>query len=554
MSIAIQRHRCSTVRLTTYTGPAGEITVDTDKWVAVVHDGLTAGGVPLAKENHTHAIATESTPGFMSAPDKIKLDTIIGGSISYQTIQSNGFAQPQEEIVNYTSNFAITDDAAGNRTSVDLADSGVGSGTYTKVTVNSKGRVTAATLLGSGDIPNLTSSKITDFTASVLTHSLDAMAAPLSDVSMNNHKVINMADPVSSTDAATKQYVDTTATGLTFKPAVRVASAGANINILAPGTSIDTVSLSSGDRVLLKDQSDGTQNGIYNWNGASSTMTRTSDANTDNQVRSGMFVLVTAGSVNAGVGFVLSTQNPITLGTTSLTFVAFSSGSGSVTAGNGINVNGSIVSVNSANSGRIAVSSSGIDLASISGLTPGTYQQFTVDAYGRITATTGATWQPYNAGLTTIAGLGINGFVSRTALNTFAARTIQPGTGIQITNGDGSSGNVSISVTPNTTKQQLSVLSSGALIGTRANLNIIPGTGASFTIADNNSYDRVDLTIGLTPGGGAAPSTSQYVTLATDTNLSNERVLVAGTGLNLADGGSGNNVTISLITDFGSVP
>ena len=362
-----------------------------------------------------------------------------------------------------------------------------------------------------------------------------------------------MADPTSSTDAATKQYVDTTATGLTFKPAVRVAST-ANVNLVAPGSSIDSVSLSLNDRVLLKDQLDATANGIYNFNGASSTMTRSSDSNTDAQVKSGMFVLVTEGHLSAGIGYVLSTQNPITLGVTDLTFVAFSSGGGSVTAGNGIGVNGSVVSVNTANANHITVGVNGVDLALVSGLTPGTYQQFTVDAYGRITATTGATWQPLNGGLTQIAGLGINGLVARTGLNTFASRTIQPGTGIQVTNGDGNGGNISLSVTPNSTKQQVSILSSGALVGTRANLNIIPGTGASFTIADNVGNDRVDLTIGLTPGGGAAPSTSEYVTLATDGNLSNERVLVVGTGLNMSDGGSGNNVTISLQTDLGSVP
>ena len=122
---------------------------------------------------------------------------------------------------------------------------------------------------------------------------------------------------------------------------------------------MDTVNLNLSDRVLLKDQTDKTTNGIYQWNGASSALTRTNDANSNSEVKSGLFTLVTEGHLNAGIGYVLSTIDPIDLGVTELVFVPFSSGSGSVTAGNGIDVAGSVVSVHTANPNRIAVTGSG---------------------------------------------------------------------------------------------------------------------------------------------------------------------------------------------------
>jgi hypothetical protein len=373
-------------------------------------------------------------------------------------------------------------------------------------------------------------------------------------VSIGNHKLINLADPTSASDAATKQYVDTTATGLTFKAACRAASPGTNVNIAAPGTSIDTVSLNIGDRVLLKNQTDATQNGIYVFNGASTPMTRALDATSSSDVKSGMFVLVTEGSVNAGVGFVLSTTGTITVGTTALTFVPFSSGAASVTAGNGIAVTGSTVSVNSANSGRIAVGSGGVDLAVIGGLSSGTYGQFTVDVYGRITSATSVSYQIQSANLTAITGISVTGFTARTGSGAFSARTFQPGTGIAILNADGVSGNPQISVVANTTNQQVQVANSGTLIGTRHQINFVAGSGITLTPSDNSGSDRVDLTIAASGGGGGAPITSQYVTLATDSTLTNERVLTATAPIVLTDGGAGANITVSFQTDLGTVP
>ena len=490
----------------------------------------------------------------MSATDKTKLDGISGGTSNYQTVQANGTAQTQRAALNVTANFTVTDDGAGNRTSIDLSDSGVTPGTYTKLTVNAKGRVTAASLLSAGDIPNITASQVSNFASTVQATRLDQFANPTSDVNLNSHKLSNVADPVSSSDAATKNYVDMTATGLTFKNSCRVASTGTNVNLSAPGTTIDSVSLNNGDRILIKDQSDATANGIYIYNGASSAMTRSLDANTSAEVKSGMFVLITEGSINSDVGFVLATTGAITLGTTNLSFVAFSSGGGSVTAGNGINVVGSTVSVKTVSTGRIAVSSSGVDLATIGGLTPGTYGNFTVDAYGRITATSSTSYQPLSPNLTALSGLVANGFAVRTGSGTYASRVINPGTGITITNGDGVLGNMTLAVNPDSMQQQINISKNGTSVGTRSYLNIIEGTGITATVNDNSGANRVDVTIAASGGGGGAPTTAQYVTLATDGTLTGERVLTVGSGLTLTDGGAGNNVSINFVTDLGTVP
>ena len=150
-----------------------------------------------------------------------------------------------------------------------------------------------------------------------------------------------------TTSLVTKEYVDAVKVGLDFKDSVRVAST-ANVTISGPGAAIDGITLSSGDRVLLKNQSTASQNGIYVFNGAASALTRATDADSSTEVTAGMFVFVEEGTVNADQGFVLTTDGTITVGSTSLSFTQFS-GAGQIVAGDAITKTGNQLDVNDDN-------------------------------------------------------------------------------------------------------------------------------------------------------------------------------------------------------------
>jgi len=147
----------------------------------------------------------------------------------------------------------------------------------------------------------------------------------------------------------TKGYVDAVKQSLDIKDSVRVASTG-NVSLtsgssdLEAGDTIDGVTLVAGDRVLLKNQTTASENGIYVAVASSGTPARSDDANASADVTSGMFVWVEEGTSNGDQGYVLTTNNVITLNTTDLTFTQFS-GAGQITAGNGLTKSGNTINV-----------------------------------------------------------------------------------------------------------------------------------------------------------------------------------------------------------------
>lgn len=151
---------------------------------------------------------------------------------------------------------------------------------------------------------------------------LDQIAAPGADVSLNSHKITSLADGTADTDAATVGQVNAARLGLDAKESVRVASTG-NVDTSSPGSAIDGVTLTSGDRILLKDQTDASENGIYVFDTDSTALARSADADTSTEVNAGMYCWVEEGSANSDSGWILTTDNPITLGTDDLTFAKF---------------------------------------------------------------------------------------------------------------------------------------------------------------------------------------------------------------------------------------
>ena len=166
-------------------------------------------------------------------------------------------------------------------------------------------------------------------------------------INANTSKITNVVDPTQAQDAATKAYVDAVKVGLDFKDSVRVATTG-NITIasdLNVGDSIDGITLADGDRVLVKDQSTASQNGIYT---AGSSPARATDADADAEVTAGLFVFVEEGTANSDNGYVLSTDGTITVGSTALTFTQFS-GAGQIVAGDALSKSGNTLNVNDDN-------------------------------------------------------------------------------------------------------------------------------------------------------------------------------------------------------------
>ena len=92
-------------------------------------------------------------------------------------------------------------------------------------------------------------------------------------------KVINVPTPTAAGDAVPKSYVDSAVEGLAWKDSARVATQS-NINLSSPGATIDGVTMASQDRVLVRNQSTQSENGIYVWNGSAVAITRSLDAST----------------------------------------------------------------------------------------------------------------------------------------------------------------------------------------------------------------------------------------------------------------------------------
>lgn len=158
-------------------------------------------------------------------------------------------------------------------------------------------------------------------------------------LNLNNKQITGLADGTAATDAVTKQQMDASIRGLDWKQEV-IAASTANVTVASPGASMDGVTLTTNDRVLLKDQSAPAENGIYQFNGAASPLTRTLDADSWNEL-TGSTVTVQQGTVNGDRVYRINSDDGGTLGTTAVTFAQVGGGGASYTAGNGLTLSGS---------------------------------------------------------------------------------------------------------------------------------------------------------------------------------------------------------------------
>jgi hypothetical protein len=182
----------------------------------------------------------------------------------------------------------------------------------------------------------------------------------MNGLDLQNQKLTNVADPSAATDGANKQYVDNVARGLFWKQPVRAATT-ANVNLAAPGASIDGVAMAAGERFLAKSQTAAAENGIYVWNGAAAAATRAADADTNGELAPGTATTVTEGTVNGDKVFILTTDAAVTIGTTAQAWGQLGGGT-SYTASNGVQLVGSDFRAVAAAGGGIVVGAGGISV------------------------------------------------------------------------------------------------------------------------------------------------------------------------------------------------
>jgi len=223
-----------------------------------------------------------------------------------------------------------------------------------------------------------TSSTISDLATTVKGYTLDSFSAPAADVSMNSHKLTNLATPVSSTDAATKGYVDSSVQGLTQKPTAMVATTTAlPANTYTNGTSgvgatltansngaltIDGYTVVTNDVVLVKNEATGANNGLYTVTQAGDgthpyILTRHVDMDTSGEFQGGFVPVGPDGTTNKNTIWLNGNTSAPTVGTTAITFTQIAAPT-SYSAGNGLQLASTVFSV-VADTG-IAVTGSGV--------------------------------------------------------------------------------------------------------------------------------------------------------------------------------------------------
>ena len=273
--------------------------------------------------------------------------------------------------------------------------------------------------LVAADIPSVTHAKISDFDTGVQTNRLDQMAAPTSAVSANSQKITSLAAPTVDSDAATKAYVDSTSEGLDVKDSVKIATTA---NITLSGTqTIDGVAISADERVLVKDQSTASQNGIYLCKSGSWARADDMAAGAD---AAGSFTFVEEGSTAADTGWVCSSnKGSAVVGTNNLAFTQFS-GAATFSAGDGLDKSGSTFSLDLKSNGGCVIESTelAIDLSASSitgtlavgdGGTGATTASAARTALGLVI---GTNVQAFDADLTNLSGCQSGGSAALAAL------------------------------------------------------------------------------------------------------------------------------------------
>lgn len=223
---------------------------------------------------------------------------------------------------------------------------------------------------------SITGTGILNFTAGGSNTNINLVPQGTGTVDVASKRITSVATPTGDNDAVNKAYADALIATGNNKGTARAATTGSLTLTSATATTIvnsgglptalDGVTLASGDIILVKDQSGAgatgaAANGLYVY-AAGTTWARATNADTNAEVKAGLFVFVSEGTGNGNNGYTLVTDDPITLGTTQLTFTQ-SSGAGQITAGAGLTRTGNTIDVGGTTD-RITVNADTVDIAS----------------------------------------------------------------------------------------------------------------------------------------------------------------------------------------------
>lgn len=347
--------------------------------IAVGASAAVGTGTAPARDDHTHGMAAFGT---------------VSAQTSYGSSSGNGSATTIARSDHTHGTPALTSVTPSTQAIGDAAVVGTGTAPARedhKHAMPSFGAVTAQTTFGaSSGNGSGTSIARNDHTHGTPTHdnaahsaiNLSALAVPLTAVSFNSQKITSLGTPTASTDAATKQYVDDVAQGLHVHESCVAAttanltatynngSSGVGATLTNSGTlaafAVDGVSPAINARVLVKNQTTQTQNGIYTLTTVGSgavawVLTRATDFNESVEIDGGDFVFVTGGTTNNDTGWV-QTETAVVIGTNNIIFTQFS-GAGTYTASGGITLTGNNFAISNANVGTWATTPSSANLA-----------------------------------------------------------------------------------------------------------------------------------------------------------------------------------------------
>jgi hypothetical protein len=363
----------TTVKITDANVTAAKLATDSVETAKIKDANVTAAKL-AADSVETAKIVDSNVTAAKLAADSVTTAKILDANVTDAKLASNSVTNAKiadsavdtAEIANsaVTASKLATDSVEtakikdSNVTAVKLATDSVETAKIKDLNVTeakiAEGAVTSAKIANDtivdADINSaaaIAQSKIANLTTDLAAKLALAGGTMTGAIAMGTNKITGLGTPTDGTDAATKNYVDSAAQGIDWKASVRAATTAAVTlaSDLENGDTLDGVTLATGDRVLVKNQSTGSENGIYVVK-SSGAPDRSTDADAGSELTSNFAVFVEEGTVNADQGYTLTNNGSITIGTTALTFTQFT-GLGQIIAGTGLDKTGNTLDIDS---------------------------------------------------------------------------------------------------------------------------------------------------------------------------------------------------------------